>query len=138
MKDVESVTGQMGRGETVTPAEEAGAVEGADGVDAAEAAEEMEAGIAVTPAQGGAAPPHASAADPWQALAQMAVQLVAAVASPKDADAPAHPWIERDPKTGTQSLRLPLPPPAVARQLADALSIFAEGLRGRFGEPPSR
>jgi superfamily II DNA or RNA helicase len=137
MKDVESVTGQMGQGEAVTPAEEAGAADGADGAGTAEAAEETEAGIAAAPAAGDAAPPHGSGADPWQALAQMAMQLVTAVAVPRDADAPAHPWIERDPRTGAQSLRLPLPPPAVARQLADALSVFAEGLRGRFGEPPS-
>lgn len=138
MKDVESVTGQMGQGEAVTPAEETGAVDGTDSADAAETAEEMEAGTAAAPAQGDAAPPRGSDADPWQALAQMAVQLVAAVAAPKDADAPAHPWIEHDPATGTRSLKVPLPPPAVAHQLANALSAFAEGLRGRFGEPPSR
>lgn len=135
MKEVESVTGQMGQGEAVTPAEEAGAV---DGVDSVDAAEETGAGAAVPPAASDAPPPHGpDAAAPWQALAQMAVQLVTALAATKDADAPTHPWIERDPATGTRSLKVPLPPPAVAHQLADALSVFADGLRGRFGGPPS-
>jgi hypothetical protein len=43
----------------------------------------------------------------------------------------AHPWIERDPTTGAQHLKMPLPPPETARQLANALSALADGLRGR-------
>jgi hypothetical protein len=46
--------------------------------------------------------------------------------------AAAHPWIERDPATGGQSLKLPLPPPETARQLANALSALADSLRGRM------
>jgi hypothetical protein len=64
-------------------------------------------------------------------LAQVGAQFVAALAAASDSKAPAHPWIERDPATGVQSLKMPLPPPETARQLADALSALADGLRGR-------
>ena len=69
--------------------------------------------------------------DPWLALVQVGAQFVAALAAANDPKAPAHPWIERDPATGAQSLKMPLPPPETARQLADALSALADGLRGR-------
>jgi hypothetical protein len=61
---------------------------------------------------------------------QLGAQFVAALAAANDRKASAHPWIERDPATGARSLRMPLPPPETARQLADALSAFADGLRG--------
>ena len=51
---------------------------------------------------------------------------------PIDPDAAAHPWIERDTATGAQSLKMPLPPPETARQLANALSALADGLRGKI------
>jgi hypothetical protein len=38
---------------------------------------------------------------------------------------------ERNPATGAQHLKMPLPPPEIARRLADALSAFANSLRGR-------
>ena len=66
-------------------------------------------------------------------MAQVGTQLMAALASANDHGAPAHPWIERDPATGAQSLKVPLPPPDVARQLANALSALADGLRSRTG-----
>ena len=78
-----------------------------------------------------AVPPSGRALDPWLALAQVGAQFVAALAAAKDPAAPAHPWIERDPATGVRSLKIPLPPPETARQLADALSALADGLRGR-------
>jgi hypothetical protein len=49
-----------------------------------------------------------------------------------DPDAAAHPWIERDPATGAQVLRMPLPPPETARLLANALSALADSLRARI------
>jgi hypothetical protein len=55
------------------------------------------------------------------------------LAAANDPDAPAHPWVERDLATGAQSLRVPLPQPETATQLADALSALADGLRGRNG-----
>lgn len=64
---------------------------------------------------------------------QVGSQLVSALASPDRASAAAHPWIERDPSTGAQAARIPLPPPDVARRLADALVGFAGLLRGGSG-----
>jgi hypothetical protein len=65
-------------------------------------------------------------------LVQVGAQLIAAVAAANDPSAPAHPWIERDPVTGAQNLKMPLPPPETARQLANALSALADTLRGRI------
>jgi hypothetical protein len=78
-----------------------------------------------------AGPPRDFETDPWRALVQVGAQFVAALAAANDPKAPAHPWIERDPATGAQSLKMPLPPPEAARRLADALSALADGLRGR-------
>jgi hypothetical protein len=64
-------------------------------------------------------------------LLQVGAQFVAALASANDPSAPAHPWIERDPATGAQSLKMPLPPSEAARQLADTLSTLADSLRGK-------
>jgi superfamily II DNA/RNA helicase len=44
-----------------------------------------------------------------------------------------HHWIERDPQTGARNLKLPLPPPETARQIADALSLMTQALHGRGG-----
>ena len=82
------------------------------------------------------APPRDTAPDPWQALMQVGAQFVAALAAANDPKADpkvaAHPWIERDPATGAQSLKMPLPPPEITRQLANALSALADGLRGKI------
>ena len=69
--------------------------------------------------------------DPWLALVQVGapLQALAAANNPK---APAHPWIERDPATGVRSLKMPLPPPETARQLADAFSALADGFEARL------
>ena len=74
----------------------------------------------------------AAGSDPWQALVQVGAQFIAALAAANDPNAPAHPWIERDPATGTQNLKIPLPPPETARQLANALSALADSLRGKI------
>jgi hypothetical protein len=81
---------------------------------------------------GAGAPPLDAGSDPWQALAQVGVQLIAALGAANDPDVSAHPWIERDPTTGVQNLKIPLPPPESARQLANALSALADSLRGRM------
>jgi SNF2 family DNA or RNA helicase len=126
MKDVENVTGRMGESEAVTPAEEVTNIVTADTTQSTEDANvDMDVGTE--------APPHDTGADPWQALAQLGAQFVAALAAANNPDAPAHPWIERDPTTSEQSLKVPLPPPEIARQLANALSALADGLRGRIG-----
>ena len=121
MKEVENVTGHMGESEAVTAAEEVGnAIVAADDTGPEE---DATANATEAPARG-------IGGDPWQALAQIGAQFIAALAGANNPDAPAHSWIERDPATGMQSLKMPLPPPETARQLADALSALADGLRG--------
>ena len=88
--------------------------------------------MAIARSNGNGARPRDAGPDPWQALAQVGAQFVAALAAANDPDAPAHPWIERDPATGVQSLKMPLPPPDTARQLANALSALADGLRRKI------
>jgi hypothetical protein len=130
MKDVETVTGGMGEGEVVTPAEEvsnvvaadAGTVQDADGNNGA-----GETAITRTDAAGAA---REMDSDPWQSLARVGAQLVAALAAANHPNAAPHPWIERDPATGAQNLKIPLPPPETARQLANAFSALADSLRG--------
>ena len=63
----------------------------------------------------GASPKGQASADPWAALVQIGAQVITAFASTGRADAPAHPWIERDPVTGGQNLKVPLPPPVRPR-----------------------
>ncbi len=136
MKDVENVTGSMGKSEAVTPAEEVTNIVTSDTAQFTEDANmDMEVGAGgtvIARADGTEAPARDVAADPWQALAQIGAQFVAALAAANNPDAPAHPWIERDPITGVRSLKMPLPPPETARQLANTLSALADGLRGRI------
>jgi superfamily II DNA or RNA helicase len=135
MKDVENVTGRMGEGEAVTPAEEVRNIVTADDAGSVEDviaevnADTGETAIARTDGAGARA--RDTGPDPWQALAQVGAQFIAALAAANDPNAPAHPWIERDPSTGAQNLKMPLPPPETARQLANALLAFADSLRGR-------
>jgi hypothetical protein len=136
MKDVENVTGRMGEGEAVTPAEEVRTIAAADeagSVQDANADANIDAGeIVVARAEAAGAPRHSAASDPWQALVQVGAQVVAALAVAGNPDAADHPWIERDPATGARNLKMPLPAPETARQLADALSAIADSLRGRI------
>jgi superfamily II DNA or RNA helicase len=136
MKDVENVTGRMGEGEAMTSAEEARTIVTADD---AESKEDVHADVndgtgetAVAQADRAGASSGDAGSDPWQALVQVGAQFIAALAAANDPSAPAHPWIERDTATGTQNLKMPLPPPETARQLADALSALADSLRGKM------
>jgi superfamily II DNA or RNA helicase len=133
MKDVESVTGRMGEGAAVTPAEEIGNIAAADravSVEDQNAEENTGAGetvIARTEADGAPAP--GANPDLWQTLVQVGAQFVGALAAANDPSAP-HPWIASDPATGVKHFKIPLPPPETAKQLADALQAFANNLRG--------
>lgn len=130
MKDVENVTGRMGEGEAVTPAEEVrNIVTDAGSGEEADADASTETVIART--DGAGAPQRDTDPDLWQVLVQFGSQFVAALAAANDPNAPAHSWVERDPATGAQNLKVPLPPPEVARQLADTLSALADSLRGK-------
>jgi superfamily II DNA or RNA helicase len=134
IKEVENVTGRMGESEAVTPVEEVGnSIVAADDTGLTEEAKtDVDIGGGDTARANESATPWSDpTSDPWLALARVGAQFVAALAAANDPKAPAHPWIERDPATGAQSLRMPLPSPETARQLADALSALADGLRGR-------
>jgi hypothetical protein len=132
---VESVTGNMGEAEAVTPAEEMGNVVTADNagsVQEVNAAASTSAGeMAVAQTNGSAATTRDATPDPWHALVQVGTQFITALASANNPGAAPHPWIERDPATGVQNLKVPLPPPEIAGQLANALSALADSLRGR-------
>ena len=136
MKDVENVTGNMGDSEAVTPAEEAGngiATDNAGSIEDIDTNVNVDAGaMAVARNGGSAAPPRDTSPDPWRALVQVGGQFVAALAAANNPDAAAHPWIERDSATGARNLKIPLPPPETARQLANALSALADALRGKI------
>ena len=138
MKDVESVTGRMGEGEAVAPAEEAGSVASASVDSPIEAGDaDVAAATGSLASAADASPPKAAApalqqpvADPWGMLVQAGAQLISALRVAGDSQAPLPPWLERDPATGACSLRLQLPAPEQARQLADALVAIADSLRG--------
>ena len=94
-------------------------------------AEDLEADIDLDTRAGTVGtPPRNATSDPWQVLLQVGTQFVAALAAANGPDAIAHPWVERDPATGVQSLKIPLPSPETAMQLANALSTLADSLRG--------
>ena len=149
MKDVENVTGAMGVGEAVTPAEEMSNADAAptevQGPDAMP--DTLATGTATDaddlPIESGsetaASAAAASVADPWGALLQFGVQFASALgaaagpAGSADQEPTTHPWIERDPQTGARNLKVPLPPPETTRQIADALLLMAQALRGRGG-----
>jgi superfamily II DNA or RNA helicase len=134
MKDVESVTANVGAGEAVSPAEEAGGVDSVEGAAPLGNVDEdpsANAGEMVRTSGALVAPSRDANPDPWQALVQTGAQLFVAIAAANSSTPAVHPWIDRDPSTGAQALKLPLPPPEAARQLADVLSALAESLRGR-------
>ena len=124
----------MGESEPVVPPEEVGnGIVAADDTGSAgdtKADADIRGGD-IARSNGPAVPRDHPGSDPWLALVQVGAQFVAALAAANDPKAPAHPWIERDPATGVRSLKMPLPPPETARQLADALSALADGLRGQ-------
>jgi hypothetical protein len=136
MKDVENVTGSMGEGEAVTPAEEVTNIVVADDpestehlkTDTATDAGELEAARSEDPAP----PTRDAGPDPWQSLMQVGARFIGALVAAHNPQASTHPWLERDPVTGARSLRMPLPPPETARQLANALTALADTLRGKL------
>ena len=131
MKDVENVTGRMGDGEAMPPAEEAA------NVAAAELPAKDET-TSDTPATKGssrelpAGTATSTDADPWAALLQVGAQFLSALTATGDAGERAHPWVERDATTGAGHIKIPLPPPETARRIADALSALADNLRGKL------
>ena len=135
MKEVENVTGHMGESVPVTPAEEGPTPVPVDvRVDLAETSASSDIGdgeLARARSDTAASAGRTPASDPWQALAQIGAQFMAALATANSPDAGAHPWVERDPATGMANLRIPLPPPEIARQIANALTAFADNLQDK-------
>jgi hypothetical protein len=132
MKDVELVTGRMGEGEAIMPTEELRNIVPADDAGSEDVSADVNDGAgesAIAQAERSGASSRDAGPDPWQALVQVGAQFIAALAAANDPNASAHPWIERDPATGAHSLKMPLPPPETARQLANALSALADSLR---------
>ncbi len=131
MKDVEKVTGHMGEGEAMAPAEEAITVAATEELSMAATAVDN-TGAGGTVRKGGGAASDEARTDPWSALLQVGTQFISALAAAGDSSAVSHPWIERDPTTGARHIKVLLPPPETARRLADALSILADTLQGRI------
>ena len=136
MKDVENVTGHMSEGEAMTPAEEVRNIFTADDAGSGEdLSVDVNIGAgetAIAQAEGARESLRDAAPDSWQALVRVGTQIIAALAAANDPSAPAHPWIVRDPATSAQNLKMPLPSPETARQLANALSALADSLRGKI------
>jgi hypothetical protein len=133
MKDVENVTGRMVQSEAVTPIEEVeNSISVADNIRPPEDGEALNGDIGASDIVSSNAPIVARdpGSDPWLALVQLGAQFVAVLAAANDPKAPAQPWIERDPATGTQTLKMQLPPPETAQKLADTLTALADSLRG--------
>ena len=132
MKDVENVTGHMGEGEAVSPAEEVGNVAAASGTEPVETVDaEVKADAGVEAQEAGDTSSGQASTDPWGVLLQFGSQLVTALTVTDAVGTATHPWIEHDPATGNRSLKVPLPPPETAKRIADALSVIADTLRGR-------
>ncbi|MDR4516788.1 MAG: DEAD/DEAH box helicase [Nitrosomonas sp.] len=128
MQDVENATANMRGGEPLDQAEQTPIQQ-----EAIYELKEEDCSDAATPPNSSqdsaittTAPP---VTDPWQAIAQIGGQLVAALASAHNPDAPGHPWVARDEQTGTSHLKIPVPPPETTRQLADTFAALAEMLR---------
>lgn len=131
MKDVENVTGHMGEGETIAPAEETITPPPSEEtpvqiIASDESHETIETALLHTDAIARETNP-----DPWAALLQIGTQLVSALTSAKTDSTAQHPWIEHDPARGTHNLKIPLPSPETSQQLANALSAIADSLRGK-------
>jgi hypothetical protein len=70
----------------------------------------------------GALPDGSTAADPWADLLQAGAAMLQGLAAQRRPGAAPLVRIERDPESGQPSLRIPLPDPALLRQLAKALA----------------
>ena len=79
--------------------------------------------------------PRGEAFDLWSGLLQFGAALASALSQPDDGAAAAHPWIVRDAATGQRSLKLPLPPPETAKQLAGVLATISGALQRGGGAP---
>jgi hypothetical protein len=70
----------------------------------------------------GALADGSTAADPWANLLQAGAAMLQGLAAQRRPGAAPLIRIERDPESGQTSLRIPMPDPALLRQLAKALA----------------
>jgi SNF2 family DNA or RNA helicase len=70
----------------------------------------------------GAVPDDGTVADPWADLLQAGAAMLQGLAAQRGPGAAPLIRIERDPESGQASLRIPMPDPALLRQLAKALT----------------
>ncbi|HUG23968.1 DEAD/DEAH box helicase [Piscinibacter sp.] len=71
----------------------------------------------------------APAADPWAPLIDAGLELVQTLARGNGHAGERPAWIERDPHTGRDILKLPVPEPDTVKRLAEALGGLLAGLR---------
>jgi hypothetical protein len=74
----------------------------------------------------GALPDGGTSADPWADLLQAGAAMLQGLAAQRRPGATPLVRIERDPESGQPSLRIPMPDPALLRQLAKALAPWLE------------
>lgn len=126
MQDVENATTHMKNSDPLDQAEQSTTQQ----EDVSESIEEDDSKAATpTDSSQASTTTTSTVTDPWQAIAQIGGQFVAALASAHHPDAPAHPWVERDEQTGNSHLKIPVPPPETTRQLADTFAELAKMLR---------
>jgi superfamily II DNA or RNA helicase len=135
MASVESLTSADGDMETPAPSEPAAIIAGSD--PAPETAVQPEPDAPAYPAvvaetSAPAAADLSAALQPLLHIAGAWLTQIAAAATAAPGQSQSHPLVERDPVTGQSSLRLPLPEPALLRQLADMLDAVSEN-RSRGG-----
>jgi hypothetical protein len=70
----------------------------------------------------GALPDGGTSADPWADLLQAGAAMLQGLAAQRRPVETPLVRIERDPESGQPSLRIPMPDPALLRQLAKALA----------------
>jgi hypothetical protein len=75
----------------------------------------------------GALADGSTAADPWANLLQAGAAMLQGLAAQRRPGAAPLIRIERDPESGQPSLRIPMPDPALLRQLAKALAPWLKG-----------
>ena len=134
MESVDDVTGAMGPAEEAAEAPPGRSVEpdlpmtsaGLTASPLAQPAQQAEPGsqAASSPVSEATRGPNPAPADPWAPLLEAGLQWLTALASPQSPGSGEGSGlrITTDPTTGERSVKLPLPDPATAQHLADALT----------------
>ena len=119
MESVEQVAGAMGEADADTAVQPNATSGSADMPPALIDPAQAQDGV-LAAAEAGATEQAAPPVDPWAAIIEAGAALLQGLAIARATGGAAPITIERDPFTGQASVRLPLPEPAVLRQLAKA------------------